>query len=62
MSSSLHSMANRKSKLKGTKNTKIVFGFGKVLRKEKMLIKENTFIMFSCLLKKFRLCLVIEKY
>ena len=45
-------MVDPKNKLRGgkAKKTKVVFGFRKVLRKEKNA-KENYFFMFSCLIK-----------
>ena len=46
------------NKLKGGKNTSVVFGFQKIQRKEK-ITKENDFLMFICLIKIIRLYLVL---
>ena len=35
-----------------------VFGFRKLVRKEKN-VKKNDFLIFNCLIKKIRLCLVL---
>ena len=54
-------MVDPENKLKRAKTLEIVFGFRKTLRKEKN-DKENYFLIFSYLIKKNRLCLVLKKY